>query len=91
MTSFSGPRAVDVFGMLALASGLSLYAKSGIRPSRMATPKAMMAAASRYTGLQFKPRDYLGAAAALREEAARLANNLPAGNEIKLSAEGKII
>lgn len=63
--SFEGPGAVDVFVMAALASGLMLYARSGLRPNRMWPPRAMMAAAERHTGQKFKARDYVGAAEAL--------------------------
>ena len=82
MTTFSGPRAVDVFAMLTLASGLRLYAKTGIKPNRAYTPKAMMRAAERHTGMVFKPRDYESAASALTEAAEALAGNLPDGNSI---------
>jgi len=85
MTTFSGPRAVDVFAMLTLASGLRLYAATGMKPNRAYTPKAMMAAAARHTGRTFKARDYEGAAAALRETADALAANLPDGNSITRS------
>lgn len=63
--SFVGREAVDVFAMAVLASGLRLYVATGMRPSRTYTPSAMMLAATRYTGLTFKARDYLGAADAL--------------------------
>jgi len=82
MTSFSGPEAVNVFAMITIASGLRLYAKTGMKPNRAYTPKAMMAAATRYTGLTFKARDYLGAADALKAAADKLAGNLPEGNSI---------
>lgn len=63
--SFSGEGAVNVFAMAALASGLRLYAKTGMRPNRAWTPTAMMRAAAQHTGKTFKTRDYLGAADAL--------------------------
>lgn len=63
--SFVGKEAVDVFAMAALASGLRLYAKTGMKPNRMWTPRNMMQAAERYMGLKFKAKDYLGAADAL--------------------------
>jgi len=75
--SFSGPGAVDVFAMAVLASGLRMYAATGMRPNRAYTPKAMMAAAARHTGLTFKARDYMGAVEALtarvQAEKARIA------------------
>ena len=63
--AFVGRGAVDVFAMAALASGLRLYAKTGMKPNRMWTPKAMMQAAERLTGLKFKAREYIAAAEAL--------------------------
>lgn len=81
--SFTGPGAVDVFVMAALATGLRLYAKTGIKPNRAWTPKAMMAAAERHTGQKFRSRDYEGAAAALsakvQSEKARIAAERPEG------------
>lgn len=82
MTMFSGPAAVNVFAMTALASGLTMYAKHKMIPNRNYTPKAMMDAAAQYTGKKFKARDYLGAAQALRDMAAAQASNLPEGNSI---------
>lgn len=79
--SFVGPEAVDVFAMAVIATGLRLYARTGIRPNRAYTPKAMMAAATRYTGLDFAPRAYEKAAEALtarvQAEKARLAKATP--------------
>jgi len=86
MTSFSGPAAVDVFGMLALASGLRLYAKTGMQPNRCWRSTAMMRTASAYTGQKFKARDYLGAADALTAAAHALRANLPDGNSITARA-----
>ena len=63
--SFVGPKAVDVFKATVIASGLRLYAKTGMKPNRNYTPKNMMYHAALMTGLKFKARDYEGAAAAL--------------------------
>lgn len=63
-TSFTG-EGINVFAMAVIATGLRLYASTGIRPNRAYTPKAMMAAAERYTGMRFKARDYIAAADAL--------------------------
>jgi hypothetical protein len=63
--SFSGVRGVSTFQAIALKSGLSLFAKTGMRPNRMWTPSKMMALASHITGKTFKARDYNGAVAAL--------------------------
>ena len=65
-TSFTG-KGVNVFAMAVVASGLKLYARTGIRPNRAYTPKAMMQAASRRTGKKYKARDYIGAANDLSE------------------------
>tara|TARA_R110000737_G_scaffold144638_1_gene174778 strand:- start:345 stop:650 length:306 start_codon:yes stop_codon:yes gene_type:complete len=68
-TSFSGPGAVNVFAMTVLASGLVLYAETGMRPARGYTPAAMMDAARRYLGDAadgIKARDYRGMATVLR-------------------------
>lgn len=66
--TFTGKGAVDVFAMAALATGLRLYAKTGMLPNRAWTPKAMMTAATLHTGKKFKARDYEGAATALIEK-----------------------
>jgi len=75
--SFVGREAVDVFAMAAIASALRLYAHTRLKANSAYTPRNMIAAATRYTGIQFKARDYLGAAAALSErvqtEKARIA------------------
>lgn len=63
--SFTGPEAVDVYRATVIAHGLKLYAKTGMRPNRMYTPKNMMAAAAQMTGQKFKARDYLKAAESL--------------------------
>ena len=68
-TSFSGPGAVNVFAMTILASGLVLYAETGMRPAGGYGPTAMMDAARRYLGDAadgIKARDYRGMADALR-------------------------
>lgn len=67
MTTFSGTHGINVFQCLTIASGLTLYAKTKMKPNRAYTPSAMMKAASQITGKKFKSRDYLGAAAALKE------------------------
>lgn len=67
VTTFSGRGAVDVYRALVIASGLELYAKTGMKPNRAYTPSAMMKAAREFTGKTLKARDYVGAAKALRE------------------------
>lgn len=67
---FVGEDQVDVFAMLTVKSALKLYAKTGIKVNRNYTPSAMIRTASRMTGQAFKPRDYLGAVAALEAKIA---------------------
>lgn len=78
--SFVGEGAVAMFAMAVIASGLRLYAKTGMRPNRAYTPTAMMRATEHHTGFTFKKRDYIGAADALsakvQEEKARIAAGL---------------
>lgn len=80
--SFNGPAAVNVFAMKVLASGLRLYAKTGMKPNRMYTPKAMLETATKYTGKAYKRGQYEQAAQDLTELAATSAQNLPEGNSI---------
>jgi len=54
------------FQLLAIASGLEFYEKTGMKVNRAYTPKNMMFMAEKLTGQKFKARDYLGAAKALR-------------------------
>ena len=72
-TSFTGEH-VNAYVCTALASGLRLYAKTGMKPNRAWTPKAMMAKAAELTGKKFGARDYEGAAAALKLKAEEIAN-----------------
>lgn len=55
-----------IYQALAIARGLEFYHKTGTQVNRMYTPRNMMRTAARITGLDFKPRDYLAAASALR-------------------------
>lgn len=75
--SFSGEGGVNVFAMAVLASGLRLYAKTGMRPNRAWTPTAMLRTAAAHTGQTFKRGEYLKAADALsakvQAEKARIA------------------
>jgi len=52
-----------------VASALKMYIKTGMRANRAYTPKSMMRTATAITGQSFKPRDYEGAAMALRRYA----------------------
>ena len=64
---FSGEAGVSTFVAISLKSGLKLFAKTGMKPNRLWSPKNMMAKASEITGKKFKARDYDGAVAALEE------------------------
>jgi hypothetical protein len=73
--SFTGKGGVSVLAMTVLASGLKLYAETGIKMNRASTPTAMMRAARMYlnetVGWQraladgIKPKDYIGMSTAL--------------------------
>lgn len=58
---------VAMYQALAIKHGLVFYARHGVRINRAYTPKNMMAMATKITGRKFKPRDYMGAVAALQE------------------------
>jgi hypothetical protein len=63
--SFNGPEAVDVFAMAVIASGLRMYARCGMYPTRAYTPGNMMRAAKAHlgeAGKGLKARDYEKAA-----------------------------
>lgn len=68
--TFTG-RGVDVFRAKVIASGLRLYAKTGMRPNRAWTPTAMLKAANALTGHVYRRGQYEAAACALDELAAR--------------------
>jgi hypothetical protein len=55
-TSFIGQAAVDIFRARVISRGIRFYIKTGIKPNRAYTPKAMCAAASAITGQQFNSR-----------------------------------
>jgi hypothetical protein len=52
---------------LVLAKALEVYATTGMSVNRLYTPRNMMRTASQLLNREFKPRDYVGAAKALRE------------------------
>ena len=57
------------FQLLAIAHALEFYAQTGMKVNSSYTPKNMIMAARALTNKPYlKARDYLGAAAALREE-----------------------
>lgn len=49
-----------------IAKALELYSVHRLKVNKAYTPKAMMAMAGKITGKTFMPRDYVGAAKALR-------------------------
>jgi hypothetical protein len=60
--------AVDpsAYQRLVLAKALEVYDRTKMQVNRAYTPSNMMRTAERLTGMKFRPRDYVGAAAALR-------------------------
>jgi hypothetical protein len=59
---FVGPDAVALFRATAIASGLRLYAKTGMKPNRAWSPTAMLAAATGITGKKYKRGEHQKAA-----------------------------
>lgn len=53
-TAFVGPDAVALFRARTIASGLKLYAKTGMTPNRAWTISAMLKAAGKITGQTYK-------------------------------------
>ena len=64
-TSFAGSD-VGIVQALAIASALSLYAKTGMKVNRSYTPSNMLKAAAGITGGKYKRGQYEQAAADLR-------------------------
>lgn len=56
---------VHIAQALTIRAALRLYARTGIQANRAYTPKAMIAAARRITGLELPARGYTQAAEAL--------------------------
>ena len=81
-TSFSGQLGMTVYRATVIASGLRLYARTGMKPNRAYTPSAMLRAAEDMTGRKFKRGQYEEAAQALTELAQRLAPDARAAGEI---------
>ena len=52
-TSFSGSD-TTIFAVISLATGMRLYAKTGMKPARSWTPTNMLATAGQYTGKKYK-------------------------------------
>lgn len=65
-TTISTPEGLARVRALCCAQTLEMWVKHKMLTTRTAPPARMMRLASEITGQTFKPRDYLGAAAALR-------------------------
>ncbi len=59
----------QIYQAIVIAHALELWHKHRMRVNSAYTPSAMMRKAREITGAQFKPRDYLAAAQALRQAA----------------------
>jgi hypothetical protein len=80
-TTIYGPDGIAFYRATVVASGLKMYAEYHMQPSRVWTPKAMMAAAEQITGKKFRPRAYLEAAEAVRLWAVTMKAALPITTE----------
>ena len=65
-TVITSPQGIQAIRALCCAQGLEMWVKHKMLTTRTAKPALLMKIASEYTGKTFKPRDYLGAAAAIR-------------------------
>lgn len=54
VSSYIGPDAVEVFRAKAIKAGITMWAKTGMRPNRHWTPTAMIQAAGRITGKTYR-------------------------------------
>jgi hypothetical protein len=52
-TVFAGKDQVDMFVLIVLKNGISLYLKTGMKPNRAWTPTAMRIKATSYTGIEY--------------------------------------
>ena len=65
-TVIDTPQGIQAFRALCCAQALEMWVKHKMLTTRGAKPALLMTIAAEYTGKTFKPRDYVGAAAALR-------------------------
>lgn len=79
-TVFAGPDAVKLYQATALASGLRLYAKTGMKPNRAWSPSNMLKAATGITGKPYKRGQYEQAANDLKIWSDTMASALPVSN-----------
>jgi hypothetical protein len=66
MTTFTGD-GIAKYQAVVIATALKMYATTGMRANSAYSPTAMLRRASEITGQKFRPRDYMGAAEALRK------------------------
>lgn len=65
--TLAGPDAVNLYRAATIASGLRLYARTGMLLTRGATPTHLLALARGYTGKAYKGKDkYIQAAADMK-------------------------
>lgn len=83
-TSIVGKDAINLYRAATLKAALSLYAKSGIRMTRTATPMAMLAMAKEYTGKTYKRGEHAKAAEDMDVWIGHMNSAIP-----RLDAEGK--
>ncbi len=69
MTTITEDTAFDMeaYKALVIAKGLELYALTRLKPNRAYTPTAMLAAANRITGHNYRRGQHTAAAVGLRE------------------------
>lgn len=67
MTTIDTPDGIAAFRALCTAQALEMWVKHKMLTTRGATPSYLMRLATQITGKTFKPRNYAGAAVALRE------------------------
>jgi hypothetical protein len=65
-TTFAGLDAVNLFRAVHVASALRVYARTGMKMTRGATPSVLLAIAREYTGKTYKRGEYLQAAEDVR-------------------------
>lgn len=77
-TSIVGPDAIAMFRAFTLASGIRLYLKTGLIPTRGCTPKVMRELATGITKKQYKRSELAKAADDVHEWAITMKAALPA-------------
>lgn len=78
LVSCVGKDAISLYRASTLAVGLQMYAKTGIKLTRVASPGAMLKMATEYTGKTYKRGEYLKAAEDVRIWTATMRAALPA-------------